>query len=168
MENGPCLILHEHFSPTRVFIVIELPAVQAKCRKMDLIMVLDRSSSIRRADYELMRLFLLELAKSLKIGERDEKGDVIGQGAIVTFSERGTIRITLKESQEPGKFAEVVKSMPGPLPGGRTKTHRGLALADKSVLTREAGLRTDDPNVAKIFMVITDGKQTKESVRRGE
>ncbi|XP_028398895.1 uncharacterized protein LOC114521039 isoform X22 [Dendronephthya gigantea] len=145
----------------------ELPAVQAKCRKMDLIMVLDRSSSIRPADYEHMRDFLIELGKSLKIGERDAQGDVIGQGAIVTFSERGTVRITLKGSQKPGAFEKAVRNMPGPLPGGRTKTHRGLALADKEILTSEAGLRTNDPDVAKIFMVITDGKQTKESRRRG-
>lgn len=130
-------------------------------------MVLDRSSSIRPDDYDHMREFLLSIGKTLKIGERDENGDVIGQGAIVTFSEKGTLRITLKESQTPGKFAEVVRKMPGPLSGGRTKTHQGLEVADKQVVTVEAGLRINDPNVEKIFMVITDGEQTKESVRRG-
>ena len=134
---------------------------------MDIIFVLDRSSSIRRPDYDLMRDFLLSLAEKLRIGERNSKGEILGQGAIVTFSEQGTKRITLKQSQTPGRFEKVVRLMPGPLPGGRTKTHRGLALADKDVVTKSAGYREDDPDVVKIFMVITDGRQTRESPRRG-
>ena len=134
---------------------------------MDLITVLDRSSSIIPDDYEHMRDFLLSIGKTLRIGERDENGDVIGQGAIVTFSEKGSLRITLAESREPGKFAEIVRTMPGPLLGGRSKTHRGLDLADKQVVTVDAGLRMNDTNVEKIFMVITDGRQTVESPRRG-
>lgn len=147
--------------------MIALPRPKPECKKMDLIMVLDRSSSIRPTDYEHMRDFLLSIGETLKIGQRDENGDIIGQGSIITFSEEGTLRISLKESRRPGRFAEVVRNMPGPLPGGRTKTHRGLAVADKDALTVEAGLRMNDPDVQKIFMVITDGKQTVESRRRG-
>jgi uncharacterized protein YegL len=134
---------------------------------MDIIFVLDRSSSIRKADYDLMRKFLLSLGEKLRIGERNEDGEVIGQAAIVTFSEKGETRITLKESQAPGSFAKTVREMPGPKRGGRTKTHRGLDVADKNVVVKSAGYREDDPKVAKIFMVITDGKQTRESRRRG-
>ena len=134
---------------------------------MDIIFVLDRSSSIRTTDFDLMRTFLLSLGEKLKIGKRDAEGEIIGQGAIVTFSEKGTTRITLKQSQTDGRFERVVKTMPGPLPGGRTKTHQGLDVADKNVVTKSAGYRADDPDVARIFMVITDGKQTRESRRRG-
>ena len=128
---------------------------------MDIIFVLDRSSSIRPSDYDSMRKFLEIVGKRLKVGERNENGEVIGQAAIVTFSEKGERRITLKESQTPGRFASVVRTMPGPLPGGRTKTHFGLALADKEVAIKEAGFRVDDPNVEKMLMVITDGEQTR-------
>ena len=134
---------------------------------MDIIFVLDRSSSIRRSDFDLMRKFLLSLSEKLRIGERNSKGEIVGQGAIVTFSEKGTTRITLSESQQPGRFDTIVKSMPGPLSGGRTKTHQGLKEADQSVAKKSAGYREDDPDVAKIFMVITDGKQTRESRRKG-
>jgi hypothetical protein len=114
-----------------------------------------------------MRSFISSLAQKLKIGKRDKDGEIIGQGAIVTFSEVGTKRINLKESQVEGSFLEMVKAMPGPLPGGRTKTHRGLKVADEVVLTKSAGFREDDDDVARIFMVITDGKQTRESKRKG-
>lgn len=137
------------------------------CQKTDIIFVLDRSGSIRRSDFDLMRMFLLSFGEDLKIGGRDSKGEIVGQGAIVTFSERGTKRITLKESQTPGRFAEVVKNMPGPLGVGRTKTHSGLRIADKEVAVKSAGYREDDANVTKILMVITDGEQTRESRRRG-
>jgi uncharacterized protein YegL len=134
---------------------------------MDIMFVLDRSGSINPDDFEHMRHFLLRIAELLKIGKRDEDGEVIGQGAIVTFSEEGTLRVTLKESQTEGKFVSVVNSMPGPKTGGRTKTHRGLTVANEQVVTPEAGLRMNDAGVEKIFMVITDGKQTKESVKKG-
>ena len=114
-----------------------------------------------------MRMFLLSFGENLKIGERNSKGEIVGQGAIVTFSEGGTKRITLKESQTPGRFADVVKIMPGPLAGGRTKTHKGLRMAEKEVAVKNAGYREDDANVTKILMVVTDGKQTIESRRRG-
>ena len=147
--------------------LIELDAPAAVCQKMDIIFVLDRSSSIRPSDYEHMRHFLTRISEILQIGERDEKGDVIGQGAMVTFSEEGTLRIGLKESRTKGRFLQVVETMPGPRPGGRTKTHKGLDVADRLVATEEAGLRVSDPKVKKIFMVITDGQQTRESRRRG-
>lgn len=146
---------------------LALSPAKAKCAKTDLILVLDRSGSIRPQDYELMRNFVVEIGQKLKIGERDDEGKVIGQGAIVTFSEDGTSRITLKESQEPGKFVEVAKAMPGPYPGGRTKTHKALKIANEKLVTEAAGLRVNDPSVLKVFMVITDGKQTIESRRRG-
>lgn len=114
-----------------------------------------------------MRMFLLLFGENLKIGGRNSKGEIVGQGAIVTFSERGTKRITLKESQTPGRFAEVVKNMPGPLRGGRTRTHKGLRIADTEVAVKSAGYREDDANVKKILMVVTDGEQTRESRQRG-
>ena len=137
------------------------------CQKTDIIFVLDRSGSIYPPNFDLMRMFLLSFGKNLKIGGRNSKGEIVGQAAIVTFSERGTKRITLKESQTPGRFAEVVNSMPGPLRPGRTKTHRGLRIADKEVAVKSAGYREDDANVTKILVVVRDGKQTIESRRRG-
>ena len=132
-----------------------------KCEKTDTIFVLDRSSSIKPSHYDQLRKFLKIIGKRLRIGEKNENGEILGQGAIVTFSERGERRLTLEESVEAGKFVDVVKRMPGPLPGGRTKTHLGLYVADKDVVIKEAGYRADDPNVKKIIMVITDGKQTR-------
>jgi uncharacterized protein YegL len=146
---------HHHFFP-------------APCKpKTDLIFVLDRSGSIRKEDYDMMREFVNKIAKELKVGERNEKGEIIGQAAIVTFSEKGEKRITLAQSQDKDKFYDIVARMPGPLLGGRTKTHRALAIADKELAIKEAGYREDDPEVKKMIMVITDGEQTKESVSKG-
>ena len=128
---------------------------------MDIIFVVDRSGSIKDRDYDDMRTFLKLIGRRLQIGERDEKGEVIGQGAISAFSENFLKVISLKESAEsPDKFFKVVDDMPGPRKGGRTYTHKGLALARK-LATRAEGLSVDNPDVIKIFMVITDGQQTR-------
>lgn len=114
-----------------------------------------------------MRKFLETVGKALQIGVRNDKGEIIGQGAIVTFSEDSAESITLKESSEyPGKFTSVVRDdkeegLPGPLPGGRTKTHLALIQAKDRIAIKEAGFREDDPDVEKLLVVITDGEQTK-------
>ena len=135
--------------------------------KVDIILVVDRSGSIHPNDFELVRQFLISIGEKLTVGERDSSGKIIGQAAIVTFSEYGKVELTLKSSQRPGRFRSVVNNMPGPRRGGRTKTHRGLAVADTQVAVKSAGYREDDPDVTKFFMVVTDGKQTVESRRRG-
>lgn len=136
-----------------------------KCnKKSDIIFVVDRSGSVRPSDYDEMRKFLEIVGKVLQIGVKNDQGEVIGQGAIVEFSEEADISITLKQSQTPGEFTRVVNDrsrLLGPLTGGRTKTHLGLAVADTELAIKEAGFREDDPDVKRMLMVITDGEQTK-------
>ncbi|XP_028411878.1 uncharacterized protein LOC114534613 isoform X2 [Dendronephthya gigantea] len=107
-----------------------------------------------------MQRFVKYVASKLNIGVRNDAGDVIGQGAIVTFSEIAEIEILLSESATPGAFDKAVDAMEGPLPGGRTNTHLGLELADRYVVQKTGGYRDDD-DVKHILMVITDGEQTK-------
>ena len=128
--------------------------------------MIDRSASIDRSDFELVRQFLISIGERFRVGERDSSGKIIGQAAIVTFSDYGKVELTLNNSQRPGRFRSVVNNMPGPS-WGRTKTHLGLAVADSKVVVKSAGYRKDDPDVTKFFMVVTDGMQTKESPSKG-
>ena len=139
-----------------------------KCnRKTDIIFIVDRSGSIRPSDYTQLRKFLIFVGDALQIGVKNEEGEVLGQGAIVTFSEESVIRITLEGSRNPGNFTKVVNEMPGVLWAGRTKTHKALRLADTEVAVAKAGYRGTEEDVAKILVIITDGRQTRESRRRG-
>ena len=146
------------------YIIVFAIADKSCDKKTDIIFVVDRSGSIRYPDYNRMRAFIEDIGKKLRIGVKNNKGEVFGQGAIVSFSDRGQTQITLRESNTPGKFARVVKHMSGPLAGGRTKIHRGLAVAENEVAIKESGLRVDDPDVYKVLVVITNGEQTRESV----
>lgn len=110
-----------------------------------------------------MRKFLIKVGDSLQVGERNEAGEIIGQAAIVTFSEDANERINLKESDTPGAFTQAVQRMPGPEPGGRTKTHKAMALVEEEILVKKNGYRENQDDVAKILVVITDGEQTKDS-----
>ena len=108
-----------------------------------------------------MRRFLTVVGERLQIGVRNNAGEVIGQGALVTFSESAEVAINLQSSRTPGEFTKAVRSLKGPLLGGRTKTHLGLNVADKEVCLSSAGFRSNDPDVNRMLMVITDGEQTK-------
>lgn len=122
---------------------------------------MDRSAKINEDDYNKIRSFIQSVAKRLRIGVKKGK-EIIGQGAIVTFSDNGQKIITLKDSRTPGKFAKAVRSMPGPLSDGTTKTHRGLEVAYRQVALVEEGLRASDDSVHKVVVVITNGAQTPE------
>jgi uncharacterized protein YegL len=135
----------------------------AKCgKKTDITFVVDRSGSINRDDYDQMRKFLVTVGEALQIGERNDKNEVIGQGAVVTFSEETAVRILLKDSGTKGSFANAVNDMPGPLVGGHTRTDKALELADTDVVQESAGYREREDDVAKILVVITDGEQTPD------
>ena len=110
-----------------------------------------------------MRRFLTVVGEDLQVGVRDDEGALYGQAAMVTFSEDANVQITLRESGTTGAFADKVESMPGPLVMGRTRTHLGIALAENDVLQQSAGYRENEDDVAKIFVVITDGEQTQDS-----
>ena len=124
--------------------------------------MVDRSSSISEDDYDKIRSFILNVEKRLRIGVKNDQKETIGQGAIVTFSNEGQKIISLKDSKIPGRFAKAVKSMPGPLVDGTTKTHRGLELAYREVAQVGEGLRARDDSVHKVVVVITNGHQTRE------
>ncbi|CAB3986183.1 Hypothetical predicted protein [Paramuricea clavata] len=135
-----------------------------KCsRKTDIIFVVDRSGSVKEDDYKQMRSFLTTVGEALQVGVQSGDGDVYGHAAVVTFSEEAAKEINLEESDTPGAFAAAVKRMSGPEAGGRTKTHLALKLADEEVAIESAGYRESESDVAKIFVVITDGEQTQDS-----
>ena len=108
-----------------------------------------------------MRKFLDTVGRAFQIGEQNEENEPIGQGAVVTFSEESTVQIFLNQSVTPGEFSRVINDMPGPLVGGRTRTDIALKQANDEVVVASAGFRENDEDVAKILVVITDGKQTR-------
>ena len=134
-----------------------------KCqKKTDFVFVIDRSGSIKDSDYKAMRKFLNAIGHGFQIGERNSDGEIIGQGAIVTFSDNTEVAITLKESQQSGRFGRVVTDeMLGPEEGSKTHTNDGLKRAYDELTTPENGFRSNDPDVHKQVILITDGQQTK-------
>ena len=126
--------------------------------------MVDRSS-ISESGYENIRSFILSVAKHLRIGVKNDRREIIGQGAVVTFSDEGKKIITLRDSRTPGRFAKAVRSMPGPLSDRSTRAgniHRGLEVAYRQVAVVAEGLRARDDSVHKVVVVITNGHQTQE------
>jgi hypothetical protein len=107
-----------------------------------------------------MRKFLRVVADKLQIGVANADGEIIGQGAMVSFSENPEVEILFSKSRIEGEFLNAVNNLKGPLVGGRTKTSKGLQLADREVCQRSAGFRDNENDVKRMLMVITDGEQT--------
>jgi hypothetical protein len=140
-----------------------LDPVDACDKKTDTIFVVDRSS-ISESGYANIRSFILNVARRLRVGVKNERKEIIGQGAVVTFSDEGKKIVTLKDSKYPGRFVKAVRSMPGPLSDATRagKIHRGLEIAYREVAVANEGLRVRDDSVHKTVVVITNGHQTEE------
>lgn len=110
-----------------------------------------------------MRDFLLSLGKRLRIGEQNGKGEVIGQGAIITYNREGKMKITLEESQNKGSFARVVRTMADPIASKQKKSVRGLDVAGKSAVMNVTGYRENDADVSKLLVVILNETKTRDS-----
>lgn len=122
--------------------------------------VLDSSGSINPGDYKQMKRFLDVVADKMQIGVENADGEIIGQGAMVTFSEKAKVEINLRASRTTQAFEDAVAYLKGPVPGGRTYTDKGLKLAEIDVAQPSAGLREGE-DVKRILVVLTDGEQTK-------
>lgn len=144
---------------SKLFLFLEVKPCD---KKTDTIFVVDRSAGIDGASFDKIRSFIQSVGKRLRIGVKNEKKEIIGQAAIVSFSDHGKKVITLKDSRTPGKFAKALRSMEGPSSDGTTKTHRGLEVAYREVAIVAEGLRSQDDSVYKVVIVITNRQQTEE------
>ena len=140
-----------------------LDNLHRKCEKVDIIFVLEWSGTIHSDDYNSVRNFLLSIGKRLRIGEQNEKREAIGQGAIITYNKVGKMEITLKESQNKGSFARVVRTMADPIVSHQTKSARSLNAANKSVVINSTGYRENDADVSKLLVVISNETKRRDS-----
>lgn len=125
------------------------------CQKvMDVGIVLDSSSSVRRDNYEHAKDFLIKLVDKLPVSHR------MTHLAVIHYNHRAYLDWNFK-----GDVAENAKLLKAAIenmkyqPGG-TRTDRALEEAKEEFLSLEKGAR---PNVPHVLLVITDGKTSKRS-----
>ncbi|CAH1791314.1 unnamed protein product [Owenia fusiformis] len=124
----------------------------------DLILVVDISCSITSPNKTLMRDFLEDFVGVLDVGTDDSQIQL----GMVLFDKFTYHPIYLNSFTKNEEYAEVVREMdmhiePNKGPRCGTRTDKALVDTMNVMLKEENGLRTHNPNILKVVMVITDG-----------
>lgn len=122
---------------------------------LDFAFVVDTSGSISRSNFKKLKAFIEQMIDGFDISE---EGTHV---AVVEYSTSASV--VLKFDHFKGVYLNAVnlKRKARKIPHKRGFTHidRGLHMANTEVFTVKDGMR---PNVTKIVLVMTDGKQTVE------
>lgn len=125
-------------------------SVSEQCtQKSDVAFVIDSSGSISRRNFQKEKEFVKEVASTFKMGPDQS------QIAVISYSDEAQIDIKFGEYSNVNDFNAAVDSVKHQRQ--RTRIDLALDLAASSLFTLEGGSR---PNVAKVMVILTDGKQT--------
>ena len=121
---------------------------------MDVGIVLDSSSSVRRDNFELVKDFLIKLVDKLSVSYRMTHVGVIhyNHNAFLDWN------FNSDAAKNAALLKEAIKKL-AYKPGG-TRTDKGIRKAEYEMFSRGGGERPDVPH---ILLVITDGKTSKRS-----
>jgi len=135
------------------------PQAQQVCQKVpaEIALVIDRSTSIARADFAKQLNFTANLIALFDVSQ------AMTRVAAVSFSTDASVEFHLDEySTKADLMARTQKILHT---GGNTETSAALKLVRESVFTAAHGVRA---NVAHVVIVITDGRSQRVTVTRDE
>ncbi|XP_076448680.1 matrilin-1-like [Babylonia areolata] len=114
---------------------------------MDLVFVVDSSTSLRPQQFDMVKQFLTEVVQGMVVSP-----DHIRLG-LVRFSSQVDVIAYLNQSTSTERALTFIRNMA--YKQGGTNTDRALRVTRLSVLTREGGERA---GVADVVVVVTDGR----------
>ncbi|XP_029973369.1 matrilin-3-like [Salarias fasciatus] len=121
-----------------------------KNRPIDLVFIIDSSRSVRPAEFEKAKEFLQDTVDSLAIGS-----DATRVG-LVNYASTVKIEFLLKTYVDKSSLKEALARVE-PLASG-TMTGLAIKTAMESAFTAEAGARSGSTNIAKVAIIVTDGR----------
>ena len=131
----------------KTLVIFSVTAAPAKC-PVNIVIVLDDSSSIGSTNFNLTKSFLSQLVGYLDI---DSGNTRLG---LVTYSTSATTRFNLNTHNSVTSVQSAIYSLTYSA-GGSTNTHVALAHVRTLVLNSAAG---DRNNVSNVVVLLTDGK----------
>ncbi|XP_078377620.1 SCO-spondin-like [Oculina patagonica] len=133
-------------------IITRPPPVKQCTQKSDVAFVVDSSGSISRRNFQKELEFVKEVASTFKMGPDQS------QIAVISYSDDAQIDIKFGDYSNVNDFNAAVDGVKHQRQ--RTRIDKALHLAATSLFTPKGGAR---PNVAKVMIILTDGKQTVTS-----
>lgn len=135
-----------------VFLVSFFTATRSNCknRPIDLVFIIDSSRSVRPAEFEKAKEFLQEMVESLEVGS-----DATRVG-LVNYASTVKIEFLLKTHFQKSALKQALARVE-PLASG-TMTGMAIKTAMEKAFTAEAGARANTMNIAKVAIIVTDGR----------
>ncbi|XP_072220918.1 uncharacterized protein [Leuresthes tenuis] len=127
-------------------------ATRSNCRNqpIDLVFIIDSSRSVRPAEFEKAKDFLQDTVDSLVIGS-----DATRVG-LVNYASTVQIEFLLNMYSDKSSLKQALARVE-PLASG-TMTGMAIKTAMEKAFTKEAGARTGSTNIAKVAIIVTDGR----------
>ncbi|XP_077600472.1 uncharacterized protein LOC144215420 [Stigmatopora nigra] len=128
----------------------ELPESQCRSRLLDLVFIIDSSRSIRPSDFEKAKVFLALMVDTLAVGLDASRV------AVVNYASTVKIEFLLKEHFNKLDMKKAISRIE-PLASG-TMTGLAIKTAVEEAFTEESGARPHSRNIAKVAIIVTDGR----------
>ncbi|XP_062325735.1 matrilin-3b isoform X3 [Osmerus eperlanus] len=121
-----------------------------KSRPLDLVFIIDSSRSVRPAEFEKVRIFLTDMVDTLDIGMDSTRV------AVVNYASTVEIEFLLKMHTDKSSLKQALSRI-DPLSTG-TMTGLAIKTAMEQVFTEESGARPTSQSIAKVGIIVTDGR----------
>ncbi|XP_059209233.1 matrilin-3-like isoform X2 [Centropristis striata] len=127
-------------------------ATRSNCRNrpIDLVFIIDSSRSVRPAEFEKAKEFLQDMVDTLEVGT-----DATRVG-LVNYASTVQIEFLLKTYSAKSALKQALARVE-PLASG-TMTGMAIKTAMEKAFTAEAGARSSNMNIAKVAIIVTDGR----------
>ena len=138
---------------TKAYQIYFFPFSSEQCsQKSDVVFIVDSSGSISKRNFKKELQFVKEVASTFKMGPNQS------QIAVISYSDDAKVEIGFGEYSNVNDLNSAVDRVKHQRK--RTRIDKALDLASKRLFTPAGGSR---PNVAKVMVILTDGKQTVTS-----
>ncbi|XP_051908539.1 matrilin-3a [Hippocampus zosterae] len=128
----------------------ESPESQCTRRLLDLVFIIDSSRSIRISDFEKVKTFLALVVDTLAVGSDATRV------AVVNYASTVKIEFLLKDHFNKPDMKKAISRIE-PLAAG-TMTGMAIKTAVNEAFTEESGARPHSRNIAKVAIIVTDGR----------
>ncbi|KAF7657558.1 hypothetical protein LDENG_00025350 [Lucifuga dentata] len=125
-------------------------SLNCRNRPIDLVFIIDSSRSVRPAEFEKAKEFLQDMVHSLEIGSEATR---VG---LVNYASTVKIEFLLKTYFDKHSMKQALARVE-PLSSG-TMTGLAIKTAMEKAFTVESGARLSSKNIAKVAIIVTDGR----------